>query len=223
MEACEAIRARQATWGQRSMRKRDRTDYRKKYYQENREKLLEKARQRRADPDSLSLEAQRRLFLLHERGICRPHSEAKEHSMYLGIHLGLQIAEKYYPNAMRSRCFSGQGYPGYDLACKDGHRIEVHCSCRRKNKRESSMVYGSDYWAFSIKKNKVPDYFFLIAFNTRDNPLVEHVWLIPAIAINMKTHFGISESKLEKWHAYELSSGKANAFMMHMPRAEVKA
>lgn len=63
------------------------------------------------------------------------------------------------------------GNPGFDWACKKGYKIENKSRCLYYN-------VESDWpgWTFSIRFNKIADWFILSAWDDRDslNPL--HVW-----------------------------------------------
>ena len=64
---------------------------------------------------------------------------------------------------------------------------------------------GVGRWCFTIKKNKVANYFICIAFDDRKTLNPVYLWLIPGDLVNEKTSLSITDSprSLTKWSKYE--------------------
>jgi len=110
---------------------------------------------------------------LHRNGECKSMSENKECSQYLGIHIAERILNKVFNNTKRMP----NNNEGCDFICNEGHKVDVKSACCIKNKKDSTK------WLFNIKKNKIPDYFLLLAFNNRKNLEPKHIWLINSYEI----------------------------------------
>jgi len=123
----------------------------------------------------------------------KPMSENKTCSQYLGVH----VAERVLSHVFNNVEVMPYGNPGFDFICGKGYKIDVKSSILQTNYLERRC------WKFTIKKNKVPDYFLLIAFDNREdlNPL--HLWLIPGHVLNTKFGITLSISTLDKWKQYE--------------------
>ncbi len=100
----------------------------------------------------------------HKFGRYLPMNENKDCSLYLGVYIAENVLSKTFKNIKR--------YPsnneGFDFICENGYKIDVKSSCLR----------NGNFWAFTINKNKIADYFLLIAFNDRENLNPLHIWLI---------------------------------------------
>jgi len=89
------------------------------------------------------------------------------------------------------------GNPGYDFLCSKGYKIDVKSATKSKSRNG---------WMFKISKNRIADYFLLLAFDNRENLNPQHLWLIPAVILNDKKNTTIAPSTLEKWSKYELDN-----------------
>ena len=131
-------------------------------------------------------------------------SENKECSMYLGVH----IAERILPLLFKNVKKMPTGNPGYDFICDNGYKIESKSACLKDN----------NIWTFKINKNKVADYFFMIAFDDRENLKVMHIWLVKGDTVIEKTtcnseefifneknviNIGKGNKALKRWIKYE--------------------
>lgn len=106
----------------------------------------------------------------YRTGRSKPGKEFKEHANYLGIHIAEQLLPKIYEYVTRMpNCNEG-----YDFICGKGFKIDVKSSCLHKKR---------NCWTFSIRRNKIADYFLMIAFDDRYslNPL--HIYLIKGTEI----------------------------------------
>lgn len=122
-------------------------------------------------------------------------SENKTCSMYLGVHIAERILAMVFENVERMPSQN----PGFDFICSKGKKIDVKSSCIRIRKNRPAQ------WAFTIKKNTIPDFFLCIAFDDRENLNPLHMWLIPNYEINMYNGVSISETTLSKWNEFKLS------------------
>ena len=113
----------------------------------------------------------------------------KNSTQYLGIICAEQILDKVFKNAQRMPTNNS----GFDFICNNGYLVDSKSAC--KHKRDNN-------WNFHINKNKIADYFALLAFDNRDNTNPLHFWLIPGNIINNQIGISISESTISKWDKY---------------------
>lgn len=122
--------------------------------------------------------------------------EAKDCSAWLGVHVAEQILSKLFDHMERMR----YGFPGYDFVCGKGFKIDCKSACLFIDPK------GHAHWYFTIKRNQIPDYFLLLAFNEdRENLTPLHVWLIPGGILNSKVCLSITNSckGLARFSEYE--------------------
>lgn len=131
----------------------------------------------------------------HRTGRTRPLSDAKDTTVYLGVHIAERILSRYFEDVKRMP----YGNPGYDFLCKRGYKIDV---------KSSTLIHTDgrpEYWKFMIKKNQVADYFLCLAFDNRERLTPLHIWLIPGDIV--RDHHGLHISNLEnrimKWSRFE--------------------
>ncbi len=106
----------------------------------------------------------------YKTGRSKPGSEFKECANYLGIHVAERLLPKIYEYVTRMpNCNEG-----YDFICGKGFKIDVKSSCLQRKR---------NCWHFSIEKNKIADYFLMIAFDDRTNLNPLHIWLIKGTEI----------------------------------------
>lgn len=127
----------------------------------------------------------------------KPALENKSSTTFLGCVVAETVLSHEFPGFKRMPNCN----PGYDYECPKGYKIDVKSACRRHRKN------GTDNWGFSIKKNKVPNYFLFLAFDNRENLNPEHVWLIPGDVVNEKIEITITDLPeiLIRWSQYERS------------------
>ena len=128
----------------------------------------------------------------------KPASENKQCAAFLGVHIAERVLSKVFKDVKPMP----YGNKGYDFICNKGKKIDVKSACT--NIRDTQC----DRWTFTIRRNKIADYFLCIAFDNRKdlNPL--HLWLIPVGETNHQMSITISESTLSKWGEYELDINK---------------
>jgi len=130
-------------------------------------------------------------------GIRKPMNKNKRCSSYLGIHIAENVLSKIFKYVKRMP----NNNPGFDFICNKGYKIDVKSSCLNYPKNKSPC------WHFTLKRNNIPDYFLLLAFDNRNdlNPL--HVWLVPNKILNklFSTSIANLDSSLSKWLKYELN------------------
>jgi hypothetical protein len=122
-----------------------------------------------------------------------------EENLSCSLYLGVVISEYILANIFKNVQVMSHGNPGYDFICMNNKRIDVKSGCRQK------CTGKSDRWYFTIKKNKIPDYFLCLAFDNREDLTPEHIWLIPGKDINNYTGVSITESRLERWDYYKIN------------------
>jgi len=113
-------------------------------------------------------------------------------SSYLGVHIAESILSRYFKGIQRMP----YGHKGYDYICSKGYKIDVKSGCMRYRGPYK-------YWAFSVWKNKMPDYYMFLAFDNRDKLNPEHIWLIPGAVVNNRDCITVSYNRLKDWSEYE--------------------
>jgi len=103
----------------------------------------------------------------------------------LGLDITNQIYQDLYPDAKLIGYFAH----GYDFIMPDGSKIDV-----------KGAIYSKGRWAYSIKRNMVPDYFFLMAFN--DGYDLLRMWKVPGDVVSHLTGITISEGSFKRWDSY---------------------
>ena len=128
-------------------------------------------------------------------------------SQYLGITVTEKVLSKVFPKVKRMP----YGNPGYDFICGKGFKVDAKAAC-----------YNQDgFWTFSIRYNKIADYFACLAFDNRSSLKPLHFWLIPGNAmlpfgkgsndwrekkkrpVNRFFQITINPNTLDKWQEYE--------------------
>ena len=119
--------------------------------------------------------------------------ENKNCSLYLGV----VIAERLIRHLFKDVQVMPNGNPKFDFICNKGKKIDVKSACVTLAHRKNP------HWKFFIKRNKVPDFFILVAFDNRTdlNPL--HLWMIPGKVLNHLSTTSISSSTVCKWDKWE--------------------
>lgn len=135
----------------------------------------------------------------HVKGLKTPMSKNKSCSSYLGVHINEQLLSKIFRDVKQML----PNNPGFDFTCNKGMKIDAKSSVTRISK------VGTKSWHFHINKNKIADYFFCVAYTSREDPKPLHMWLIPGEDVNNKMGITISETTLYKWYKYEQSVNKA--------------
>lgn len=121
-------------------------------------------------------------------------TDNKECGTYLG-----DIAEIILSNIYDSVQVMPINNHGYDIICSREFKIDI----------KASAIGDKGFWAFTISKNIIADYFLCLAFNNRDdlkNPV--HLWLIPGHVVNHLVGLKIRKGTIDKWSEYELSLDK---------------
>jgi len=129
-----------------------------------------------------------------------PVNESRGSASFLGL-----LSEKVLSHMFDGVRRMPTNNPGYDFVCARGLKIDVKSSTRH-----AQINQPNEHWTFSIRYNKVADYFLCLAFDNRESLNPEHVWLIPARKINMQSALCISETVISKWSEYERSLDKVN-------------
>lgn len=142
--------------------------------------------------------------LNYKRGKCKPMSENKQSSQYLGIFIAERVLSHVFDNVTRMP----NNNPDYDFICHRGYKINVKSACITKNNL-------TRIWNFSIKKNIVSDYFLLLAFDNRDDLTPMHIWLIKGteiigvskkVIVNKKAslHICNTSKSIKEYDKYEI-------------------
>ena len=122
-----------------------------------------------------------------------PMSENKECSCYLGM----VVAERLFGHLFKDVVRMPWNNSGYDFICNRDKKIDVKSACITHSRKKYPC------WQFHINKNKIADYFLLLAFDNRDDLEPQYQWLIPGRVLNhIKSHTTISPSTIDKWDEY---------------------
>jgi hypothetical protein len=121
-------------------------------------------------------------------------SENKDCTSYLGCYINERILKHVMPSAI----LMNNNNPGFDLVCGKGYLVDAKASTVHYSK------YQSPRWDFRILKNKIPDYFLLVAYKDRTSLEICHMWLIPGDELNNKVQTTISLSTIHKWDRYKI-------------------
>lgn len=136
----------------------------------------------------------------YKNGIRTPFDKNTRCSAYFGIH----IAERILPLIFKNVEKMPYNNPGYDYICNKGYSIDV----------KSSSLTSNNTWCFTIKKNRIADYFLIEAFDNRNNLNVMYIWLIKGNEIigrgrKLNDRMGLvitnSEKYLRKLRKYEIT------------------
>jgi hypothetical protein len=155
--------------------------YQRDYYFEHREEKIKSAQQWEYD-----------------HGYHVPMEDARNCSLHLGVAFGEFLLSNYFEHVNRAK----NNTPGYDFICSKRFKIDVKTSSLNSGK-------WGDFWSFRINRNKTPDYFLLLAIESRENRVPIHVWLIPGEKINKNINCYISKSNVKRWETYEKPIAKA--------------
>jgi hypothetical protein len=137
-------------------------------------------------------------YVKHRRHILNqnlPLNENPSCASYLGVYISETVLSKIYNSIARTP----YGTRGYDFVCGKGLKIDVKSSCRGKN------IPG---WSFYPNKNHIADFFICLAFDSRENLIPLHVWIIPGPKVNHLTGFSIRDSALGAWKTFERPLGE---------------
>lgn len=171
--------------------------YTKQYYKKNKDKiLLYKKMWFDKNPEKCNIYA---ATSRRKKGIL-PMSENRKCSSFLGIHVAERVLSKVFKNVVRQPTNTH----GFDFICNKGKKIDVKSSCIRNRNR------GKPYWQFNIRKNKIADYFLLIAFDNRENLNPLYTWLIPSYNIRDYTGISLSVDRVCKLDKYVIDIDKVS-------------
>jgi len=118
----------------------------------------------------------------------------KKCTRFLGEHVAERVLSHVFKDVER---MSNENI-GYDFVCNKGFKIDVKASCLNLHKNN---------YEFSIKCNKIADYFLLIGFDNRVDLNPQHIWLIKGNLIDEVKRLAITnnEQYLLQMADYELT------------------
>lgn len=142
----------------------------------------------------------------HETNRYLPMNKSKNCSLYLGVYIAENVLSKVFKNVKRLPINN----KGYDFVCDKGYKIDVKSSCLSHN-----------FWRFGVHKNRIADYFLLLAFDNRNNLNPIHLWLIGGaepvginneVPLNNKSSLSIRDDNESLWiyEPYEVSDKLSN-------------
>lgn len=125
----------------------------------------------------------------YDCGKASPFFENKKYTLYFGVH----IAERYLAKIFEKVTRMPINHKGYDFVCGKGYKIDVKSSCINKN----------NIWNFNIGRNKIAEYFLLLAFDNRESLNPIYVWIFKGNNIvGMKKRGGMKKQLNDKGHFY---------------------
>lgn len=126
-----------------------------------------------------------------------PMADNRSCSSFLGVLVAEQALSRFFDNITRMP----YGNRGFDFVCGKGYKIDVKSSCMYY----STPRAHTKSWKFTPRRNKVPDYFLLLAFDSRASLVPMHVWLVPGNVINDRGAIRITDcpTSLARLAAYE--------------------
>jgi hypothetical protein len=130
--------------------------------------------------DTCRNDIQQQIRYMH--GKQRPMEESPSCSAFLGVAVAEVALSRFFDNIKRAPYSN----PGFDFICGKGFKIDVKSSCERVVSRKYSR------WVFSIRHNRVADYFLCLAFDDRELLTPKHVWLIPGSSVSDREMLSIS-------------------------------
>lgn len=131
----------------------------------------------------------------------KPMSENRDCALFLGVHVAERVLSKIFKDVQKMP----MNHSGYDFICNRGKRIDV------KSSTIHTVAKQSDCWIFRIERNRIADYFLLIAFDNRDDLTPQHIWLMPGNAVNDRIAIGVSVTTIDKWDEYRIPIDKTIA------------
>ena len=134
----------------------------------------------------------------HRTGRQQSMSENRSCGIFLGVYVAERVLSHVFKNVERMP----YGNHGFDFICNRGKKIDVKSSCRNNRNHHANS------WMFTIRRNRIADYFLCIAFDNRESLNPEHIWLIPAGDINHLRTAAVAETALKKWNQYTLDINK---------------
>lgn len=145
----------------------------------------------------MSDEQKQKISLAHGgNGIIKTHKsmyENKDCATYLGIVVGERLCKHLFNDVE----MMSYGHSGYDLICNKGMKIDVKTAVVTLNNGKNQ------HWQFTISKNKIADYFILVAIDNRTDLNLIHQWLIPGEVINNKMKIAVYLNTVHKWSQWE--------------------
>lgn len=115
------------------------------------------------------------------RGKVLPESENTECPRYFGEYIEREYVSKIFVNPIPISYSPGwhEGKP-YDYECQNGFKIKHVAACTSVSIYKISN-YTNDpipYYVFNIRRNNVPDYWVLTAWDNRESLEPKYVWII---------------------------------------------
>ena len=121
--------------------------------------------------------------------------ENKSCAAYLGIVIGERLCKHLFKDVE----VMPYGFPGYDIICNRGKKINVKSSCITLSNKKYL------HWKFNISYNVTADFFILVAFDNTTNLNPLHMWMFPGKEINKQSGVSISSSTIHKWDDWKIT------------------
>ena len=176
----------------------------KEYRRNNRELIVERKKKYREDnKEKIAEHSKEQYEKNRERNGILHWSQIKH--LCLGLYVEKAIAGMFgVPTEQH-------GNPKVDFICPNGYKIQVKTSSIRYNR-------GASSWIFHIDRNKIADYFILVAVNNIDDINKEdfepaHIWMIKGKVINKQAGASVTPSRVSKWDEYSIMEEYENKFI----------
>lgn len=123
-------------------------------------------------------------------------------------YLGVVVAERLVKHLFNDVVMMPFGFPGYDMICNKGKKINVKASTANVRQNKNSITKR---WKFNINYNKNCDFYLLMAFDDTINLTPLSAWLMPGEEINENSGISISAKKINDWDCWKMDLDNAQA------------
>lgn len=123
-------------------------------------------------------------------------------------YLGIVIAERLIKHLFNDVIMMTYGFPGYDIICNKGKRINVKASSTRVRQLKNSTI---NHWKFDINYNKDCDYFLCLAFDNVEELNILFGFIIPGNEVNHLSGIQISTTTIHKWDQWKMDLNNVQA------------
>ena len=185
----------------REINKEKITERDRKYRENNKKKIAEqKKKHLQANHEEIN---KRRRIKRRKKGIL--HWSEVRH-LRLGLYIEKAIAKMFGSIAEVTN------NPGVDFVCPNGYKMQVKVSSMRYNHGKHPA------WSFGIRRNKVVDYFILVAVNSSEDIDKEdfkpiNIWLMKGKLVNKQGDVSVALSRISKWDEYSIMKEYENKFV----------
>ena len=118
----------------------------------------------------------------------------KKCPQFLGISIGGHLCKHHFKDVE----VMPRNRRGYDIVCNKGKKIDVKISCATFTENRKNQSFH-----FRIEKNKIADYFILIALDNGKDINILNLWIVPGHEVNNKSNITTSLKTMHKWNKWK--------------------